>query len=322
MKLHGNARTCPRSRRLLVWRVLDQGWALAAAGEAAGVSARTASKWVARFRAEGEVGLVDRSSRPRTSPTQTPSERVAVIRSLRVLRLTGAEISQALEMPPSTVSAVLSRIGLGTLGCLAVPEPANRYQRERPGELVHVDIKQLARIDGAGHRMHGDKGRQKTRRGANRIGYEYVHACVDDATRLAYVEVLTDQKATSAVAFLRRARVWYRRHGIRIQQVMTDNGSCYVSILHAIACRRLGLHHLRTQPRRPQTNGKVERFIRTLLGGWAYGAIYTTSAERTAALPGWLYTYNHTRPHASLRRQPPIRRLQALSVNNVPGSYS
>jgi transposase InsO family protein len=322
MKLHGNARTCPRSRRLLVERVVEQRWAPAAAAEAAGVSARTAWKWVARFRAEGEAGLVDRSSRPHCSPGRTPPERVEAIATLRRLRFTAAEISQALRMPLSTVSAVLARIGLGKLSRLEPPEPANRYQRRHPGELVHVDVKKLARIDGAGHRAHGNRGLQKRRRGTNRIGYEYVHVCVDDATRLAYVEVLPDEKARTAVGFLRRARIWYRRHGVRIRRVMTDNGACYVSALHALACRRLGVKHLRTRPRRPRTNGKAERFIRTMLAGWAYGAIYATSRERTDGLDGWLYTYNHTRPHGSLGHQPPIRRLQALTLNNVPGSYT
>jgi transposase InsO family protein len=322
MNLHGNARTCPRSRRLLVERVVDEGWALVAAAEAAGVSARTASKWVARFRAEGVLGLVDRSSRPHCSPRATAPERVEAIAILRRLRFTAAEISQTLGMPLSTVSAVLSRIGLGKLSRLEPVEPTNRYQRRHPGELVHIDIKKLAKIDGAGHRVHGERSRQKRRRGKTRIGYEYVHVCVDDATRLAYAEVLPDEKARTAVGFLRRARIWYRRHGVRIQRVMTDNGACYISTLHALACRRLKLRHLRIRPRRPRTNGKAERFIRTLLTAWAYGAINATSRERAAALDGWLYTYNHTRPHGSLGHQPPIHRLQALTVNNVPRSYS
>ena len=322
MRLHGNARTCPRSRRLLVRRVVDEGWTLGAAAEAAGVSARTAGKWLARFRAEGEAGLVDRSCRPRSSPRQTPPDRVHAITVLRRLRFTAAEISQTLGMPLSTVSAVLGRVGLGKLSRLDPPEPPNRYQRRHPGELVHIDVKKLARIDGAGHRVHGDRGRQTKRRGDKRIGYEYVHVCVDDATRLAYAEVLADERATTAIGFLRRARIWYRRHGVHIHRVMTDNGACYLSTLHALACRRLRIRHLRTRPRRPQTNGKAERFIRTLLAGWAYGAIYAASQERTDALAGWLHAYNHTRPHGSLGHQPPIRRLQALTVNNVPGSYN
>jgi transposase InsO family protein len=306
----------------LVERVMERGWAVAAAAEAAGVSVRTAAKWLARFRAEGEAGLVDRSSRPYASPRQTSAERVEAIVILRRLRFTAAEISQTLQMPLSTVSAVLRRVGLGKLSRRTPPEPANRYQRRDPGELVHIDIKKLARIDRAGHRVHRDRGRQKRRRGAARIGYEYVHVCVDDATRLAYVEVLADEKARTAVGFLRRARIWYRRHGVRIQRVMTDNGACYLSTLHALACRRLGLRHHRTRPRRPRTNGKAERFIRTLMAGWAYGAIYASSRERADALTGWLHTYNHIRPHGSLGHHPPIRRLQALTVNNVPRSYS
>jgi transposase InsO family protein len=253
---------------------------------------------------------------------RTPADRVEAILVLRRLRFTAAEIGDTLGMPPSTVSAVLARIGLGRLSRLERPEPANRYERRHPGELVHVDVKKLARISGAGHRAHGDRRRQRRRHGANRIGYEYVHVCVDDATRLAYVEVLDDERAVTAVAFLRRARVWFRRHGVRIERVMTDNGSCYRSALHALACRRLRLRHLRTRPHRPRTNGKAERFIRTLLAGWAYGAIYAGSRERRDALPGWLHTYNHTRPHGSLGHQPPIRRLEALTMNNVAGNYS
>lgn len=309
MKLHGNARTCPRSRRLLVGRVLDEGWALGAAAEAAGVSARTAAKWVARFRAEGEVGLVDRSSRPRSSPRQTPPDRVEAIAILRRLRFTAAEISQALGMPLSTVGVVLGRIGLGKLSRLEPPEPPNRYQRRHPGELVHIDVKKLARIDGAGHRVHGDRGRQKNRRGGKRIGYEYVHVCVDDATRLAYVEVLADEKARTAVGFLRRARVWYRRHGVHIQRVMTDNGACYLSTLHALACRRLRIKHLRTRPRRPRTNGKAERFIQTMLRECAYGQAFANSQQRRRSLRRWLTYYNCRRPHSALGHHTPISRL-------------
>jgi transposase InsO family protein len=247
---------------------------------------------------------------------------VEAVAILRRLRFTAADISVTLGMPLSTVSLVLARIGLGKLSRLEPPEPPNRYQRRHPGELVHIDVKKLARIDGAGHRVHGDRGRQKKRRGRTRIGYEYVHVCVDDATRLAYAEVLADEKARTAVGFLRRARIWYRRHGVRIQRAMTDNGACYLSTLHALTCRRLRMKHLRTRPRRPQTNGKAERFIRTLLAGWAYAAIYATSQERADTLDGWLHAYNHTRPHGSLAHQPPIRRLQALTVNNVSRFYS
>jgi transposase InsO family protein len=317
MKLHGNARTCLHSRRLVVERVLERGWTLAQAAEAAGVSVRTVSKWLARFRAEGADGLLDRSSAPERVPHRTSEERVAAIAALRRLRMTAAEIAETLSMPLSTVSAVLTRIGLGKLSRLEPPEPANRYERKHPGELIHVDVKKLGRIGRPGHRVHGDR---RTR--SRGIGWEYVHICVDDATRLAYVEVLEDEKATTAVAFLRRAVAHFRAHGIRVERVMTDNGSCYRAVVHALACKALGIKHLRTRPYRPRTNGKAERFIRTLLGGWAYGAIYATSEERRAALTGWLDFYNHRRPHGSLGHQPPLQRLQALTMNNLAGSYS
>jgi transposase InsO family protein len=326
MKLHGNARTCPHSRLLMVQRVESEGWTLAAAAEAAGVSVRTVSKWLRCDRAEGEQGLLDRSSAPRSIPHRTTEERVQAIAALRRLRMTGAEIAEALVMPLSTVSAILTRIGLGKRSRLEPPEPANRYERKRPGELLHIDVKKLGRIRGAGHRVTGSRRSQRKttidgrRRGA--AGWEFVHVCVDDATRLAYVEVLEDEKATTAAAFLGRAVAHYRAHGIRVERVMTDNGSCYRAIVHALACRRLRIKHLRTQPYRPRTNGKAERFIRTMLGGWAYGAIYGSSEERRLALPGWLDFYNRRRPHGSLGHQAPLQRLEALRRNNLAGSYS
>ena len=317
MKLHGNARTCPHSRRLAVERVELQGWTLRAAAEAAGVSVRTISKWLRRFREEGEQGLLDRGSAPLRVPQRTAEDRVELIAALRRLRMTGAEIAETLAMPLSTVSAVLTRIGLGKRSRLEPPEPANRYERKRPGELLHVDVKKLGRIGRPGHRVNGDR-RTRTRG----IGWEYVHVCVDDATRLAYVEVLADEKATTAAGFLRRAVAHYHAHGIRVERVMTDNGSCYRGVVHALACKALRLKHLRTQPYRPRTNGKAERFIRTMLGGWAYGAIYRTSDERRHALAGWLDFYNRRRPHRSLGRQAPIERLHALTRNNVLGPYT
>ena len=317
MNVHGNARTCPHSRRLLVERVIEQGWTLAAAAEAAGVSVRTVSKWLARFRAEGRDGLVDRSSAPSSVPGRTPEERVELVAALRRLRMTAAEIAETLRMPLSTVSAVLTRVGLGRLSRLEPAEPANRYERKRPGELLHIDVKKLGRIGGgAGHRITGERRRQS--RG---IGWEYVHVCVDDATRLAYVEVLADEKAVTAAGFLRRAVAHYRAYGIKVERVLTDNGSCYRGVVHALACKALGIKHLRTRPYRPRTNGKAERFIRTMLGGWAYGAIYGTSDERRAALAGWLDFYNRRRPHGSLSHQPPLQRLEALRRNNLAGSY-
>jgi len=316
MKIHGNARTCPRSRLLIVRRV-EAGWTLAETAAAAGVSVRTVSKWLRCYRLGGEPGLLDRSSAPHSIPHRTAEARVVAIAALRRLRMTAAEIAQCLAMPLSTVSAVLARIGLGKRSRLEPPEPANRYERKRPGELVHIDVKKLARIGRAGHRVHGDR---RTR--VRGIGWEYVHICIDDATRLAYVEVLENEKAVTSAAFLRRAVAHYRAYGIHVERVMTDNGACYCSILHALACRALGLRHLRTRPYRPRTNGKAERFIRTMLGGWAYGAIYHTSQERCRALPAWLNFYNLQRPHGSLGHQPPIQRLEALSRNNPPGSYN
>jgi transposase InsO family protein len=323
MKLHANARLSLKGRELLVDRVLLEGWSLARVAAAAGVSERTASKWLARFRLEGEQGLFDRSSAPRRSPSRTSEERVQVIAALRRLRMTGTEIAECLDMALTTVSGILTRIGMGKLGRLGF-EPAVRYERSRPGELIHIDVKKLGRINGAGHRMTGDRASQNANRRQRRrggpAGWEFVHVCVDDATRLAYVEVLDDEKATTAVGFLKRAFAFYRSHGITVQQLLTDNGSAYRSTVHAVACRALGIRHLRTRPHRPQTNGKAERFIRTMLGGWAYGAIYRNSAERTAALPGWLELYNWRRPHGALNRKPPGTRLHEL--NNLPGSYT
>jgi transposase InsO family protein len=317
MKLHANARTCPHSRRLAVDRVVGHGWTLTAAAEAAGVSVRTVSKWLRRYRDEGEQGLLDRCSAPASVPLRTGESRVAVIASLRRLRMTGAEIAETLAMPASTVSGILTRIGLGKLWRLEPLEPANRYEKKRPGELVHVDVKKLGRIGRPGHRVNGDR-RTRTRG----IGWEYVHVAIDDATRLVYVEVLDDEKAVTAVGFLRRAVAHFAGFGIRVERLMTDNGSAYRATIHARACKALGIKHLRTRPYRPRTNGKAERFIRTMLGGWAYGAIYRDSDERRRALAGWLDFYNHRRPHRSLGRQAPLERLHALNRNNVLGSYT
>jgi transposase InsO family protein len=248
---------------------------------------------------------------------------IEAIAALRRLRFTGPEISEVLEMPFSTVSGILRRIGMGRLGRLGM-EPAERYERTIAGELIHIDVKKLGRIHGgAGKRITGHKRNPgKYRRdqdGVDRniIGWEYVHIAIDDATRLAYAEVLSDEKATTAIGFLRRAIAFYERHGMEVQELLTDNGSPYRSAVHAIACRTLGIRHLRTRPRRPQTNGKAERFIRTMLAGWAYGAIYRDSTERTRALDGWLWIYNHRRPHQAIGRQTPITRM-----NNLLGSYN
>jgi transposase InsO family protein len=316
MKLHRNARTCPHSRLLIVRRVNEEGWTLTQAAEAAGVSVRTVSKYLRRYEQEGEEGLLDRSSAPGAIPHRTSEERTQAIAALRRLRLTGAQIAELLRMPSSTVSAVLTRVGLGRLSALEPREPANRYEKQRPGELVHVDVKKLGKIGRPGHRVNGDR---RTR--SRGVGWEFVHVCVDDATRLAYVEVLADEKGTTAVGFLRRALAFFASYGISVERVLTDNGPAYRSVVHALACRALGLKHSRTRPYRPQTNGKAERFIRTMLGGWAYGAIYGSSEERHLGLSGWLEFYNRRRPHGSLGRQPPVKRLAALR-NNVAGSYT
>jgi transposase InsO family protein len=308
----------------MVLRVVEQGWPIAKAAEAAEVSGRTCSKWVGRYRAEGVGGLVDRSSAPKRVANRTDERTVEVIAALRRLRFTGPEISELLGRPLSTVCAVLKRIGMGKLGRLGL-EPAQRYERARPGELIHIDVKKLGRIQGgAGKRIFGGSSHytgsftDAAGRIRRKAGWDFVHIAIDDATRLAYAEVLTDEKAHTAVGFLSRAIAFFSTYGIHVERVLTDNGSPYVSAAHAIACRALGVRHLRTRPRRPQTNGKAERFIRTMLGGWAYsGAVYATSHERTTALDGWLYHYNHHRRHQAIGRQPPISRL-----NNLLGTYS
>ena len=326
MKLHRNAKLSVKGRELLIERVELARWSLTEAAEAAGVSDRTARKWLARYRAQGPEGLLDRSSAPSVVANRTDERRVEVIAALRRLGMTGPEISECLGMALSTVSGILTRIGMGKLGRLGL-EPAQRYERQRPGELIHIDVKKLGRIQGgAGKRITGTtrnaSPRRRDRDGIDRcvIGWEYVHIAIDDATRLAYVEVLGDEKTITAVGFLRRAIAHFFAYGIAVERLITDNGSAYCSAVHAIACRTLGIRHLRTRAYRPQTNGKAERFIRTLLAGWAYGAIYRSSTERNAALAGWLDFYNRRRPHGALSHKPPIARLNEL--NNLLVSYS
>jgi transposase InsO family protein len=306
----------------MVSRVVEQGWSITKAAEAAEVSDRTCSKWIARYRAEGQAGLLDRSSAPAVVANRTEEHTIQAIAALRRLRFTGPEIAEVLDRPLSTVSGILQRIGMGRLGRLGL-EPAQRYERSVAGELIHIDIKKLGRIEGgAGKRITGKRRNPDRRRrdsdGIERRikGWDYVHIAIDDATRLAYAEVLPNEKATTAIAFLHRAVAFYKRHGMTVHELLTDNGSAYRSAVHAIACRALGIRHLRTRPRRPQTNGKAERFIRTMLAGWAYGAIYASSAQRTTALDGWLWHYNHHRRHQALGRQTPITRL-----NNLLGTY-
>jgi transposase InsO family protein len=326
MKLHANAALSLNKRRLLCRRVIEQEWTLTKAAEAAEVSVRCARKWVGRYRAEGELGLLDRSSAPAVVANRTCERRVQAIAALRRLRFTGPEIAETLAMSLSTVSGILARIGMGKLGRLGL-EQAERYERQRPGELIHIDVKKLGRILKPGHRVTGNRRQRAQARtytpDGRRIGdagWEFVHIAIDDCARLAYVEVLNDEKATTAVGFLRRAISFFERHGIQVEQLITDNGSPYRSTIHAIACRALGIRHLRTRPYRPQTNGKAERFIRTLLGGWAYGALYRNSSERAAALDGWLDYYNHRRRHSALGHKPPIARLNERT--NLLGTYT
>jgi transposase InsO family protein len=323
MKLHANAALSLKQRERMARRVVQQGWSIAKAAEAAEVSDRTCSKWVARYRAEGVAGLLDRSSAPALVANRTEQHTIQAIAALRRLRFTGPEIAELLDRPLSTVSGILTRIGMGKLGRLGL-EPAGRYERAVAGELIHIDVKKLGRIHGgAGKRVTAvrrNPGRYRSDahvRERRAIGWDYVHIAIDDATRLAYAEVLADEKASTAIAFLKRAVAFFKRHGMHVRELLTDNGSAYRSAVHAIACRALHIRHLRTRPRRPQTNGKAERLIRTMLAGWAYGAIYASSQERTAALDGWLWHYNHRRRHQALGRQTPITRL-----NNLLGTYT
>jgi transposase InsO family protein len=307
----------------MVLLVVEDGWTVKAAAAAFQTSPKTCGKWVSRYRASSESGLLDRSSAPQLVANRTDEHAIQAIAALRRLRFSGPEIAELLDRPLSTVSGILQRIGMGRLGRLGL-EPVERYQRERPGELIHIDVKKLGRIKGgAGKRITGTRRHHQLAitdaagRRRKTAGWDFVHVAIDDCTRLAYAEVLSDEKATTAAGFLARALRFYARHGITVEKVMTDNGSAYRSAVHAIACKTLGLKHLRTRAYRPQTNGKAERFIRTMLAGWAYGAIYRDSRERTAALDGWLWTYNYRRRHSAIGRRPPISQL-----NNLLGSYT
>jgi transposase InsO family protein len=306
MNLHSGARSCPASRALLIERI-RHGVPVSEAAQAAGISRRTAYKWIARYAREGRAGLHDRSSRPRTSPSALAVDHVCCIVWLRQTRMTVARIAASLELPRSTVARVLQRRGLNRLKRLDDQAPPRRYTRRHPGELLHLDVKKLGRITGFyGHRITGDRTRR--RRGA---GWDFVHVAIDDASRLAYAEVLANEHGDSSAAFLQRAVAWFRRHDIRIREVLTDNGSGYISACFALACTRLKIQHLRTRPYRPQTNGKAERFIQTLLREWAYVRPYRTSGLRARALPIYLSHYNQERPHGSLGGRPPISRIRS-----------
>lgn len=319
MNVHSLARSLPASRALLVDRVRKQGWKVAAAAAAAGISARTAYKWLARHRAEGASGLRDRSSRPRTSPTRLPADREALVVQLRRSRLTAKQIAKRLQLTRPTVARALVRNGLSRLRSLEPPQPANRYQWPDPGDLIHLDIKKLGRFDRVGHRITGSKAGIYRPRGA---GWEFAHVCVDDASRLAYVELLPNEKKDTTTAFLERALAWFRDHGIEVKRVMTDNGAPYRSHLFAQSCWRHHLRHIFTRPYTPRTNGKAERFIQTLLREWAYAATYSTSNARAQALPRWLRYYNLRRPHSGIDDMTPFARIKSRPLNNLLRNHS
>jgi len=317
MDTHKNACLTPKGRELMVRAVVEGGLTSAAAARQFHTTTKTVCKWVRRFKEEGVDGLRDRSSRPLSSPVQTPAATCAAVEALRRQRYTGKQIAAELAISPATVSRVLKRLGLNRLSALEPAEPVRRYEREHPGELIHIDIKKLGRIDGIGHRITGDRTRQSNRRGRGEgLGWEYVHVCIDDASRIAFSQVMADEKKGSAVAFLEASVAYYRSLGITVERVMTDNGSCYKSFAFREACKQLGLKHIRTKPYTPKTNGKAERFIQTALREWAYAKAYTHSHSRTAELPTWLHRYNWHRPHASLKAKTPISRL-GLTENNL-----
>jgi transposase InsO family protein len=308
VQLHANAKLVPSTRLLLVQRVLEGHWKINEVAAALGISERTVYRWLARWRA-GDRELFDRSSAPKRVPRRTPRAVEALIEQLRRLRMTSTRIAAELEMAVSTVGAVLARLGLNRLSRLEPPEPPNRYERRRPGELIHVDIKKLGRFRRPGHRVTGRAA--PGAKGDQGHGWDCVHVAIDDYSRVAYVEVLPDERATTCIAFLDRSLAWFAERAVRVERVMSDNGSGYKSHAFAAACTRHHIRHLRTRPYRPQTNGKAERFIQTLLREWAYAVRYETSHHRTLALGPWIDYYNHRRPHGALSHKPPATRLPA-----------
>jgi transposase InsO family protein len=304
MKLHGNARLTPYLRELLCRRVEEQGWSVADAAEAVGCSERTAYRWLARWRA-GEA-MTDRSSAPHQIVNRTPPDTEAMIRQLRELRWTSTRIAAELDLATSTVCAVLSRLGLHRLSRLEPLEPPNRYCRRHPGELIHIDVKKLARFKQPGHRVHGRYANYPRSR---RVGWEFVHIAIDDTSRVAYLEVLDNETGATCAAFLKRAIAFFAGYGVNVQRVMTDNGTGYRSKTHAATVAELGIKHLRTRPYRPRTNGKAERFIQTMLRECAYGQVFNHSTQRRHSLRRWITYYNYRRPHSALGHHTPISRL-------------
>jgi transposase InsO family protein len=313
MDIHKNARLTPHSRADLVHRVLVEGQSRKAVATALRVAARTVSKWVERYLAEGSEGLLDRSSRPHRMRAATPDGTLARIEALRRQRWTGEQIARETGVSPATVSRVLRRLGLSRLKSLEPAEPVRRYERERPGELLHIDIKKLGRFERVGHRITGDRTGQSNSRG---IGWEFVHVCIDDASRIAFARIMPDERKESAVDFLKAALAYYKSLGITVDRVMTDNGSCYRSKDFAKACKKHKLRHIRTRPYTPKTNGKAERFIQSALREWAYAKAYPSSHHRAQELPIWLHRYNWHRPHGGIKSQTPISRL-GLNENNL-----
>ena len=313
MNIHKNARLTPHSRAELVRRVRVEGQAARAVATALGVSAKTVRKWVERFAAEGAAGLVDRSSRPHCLHRPTPEPITDRIAELRRQRWTGKQIAQETGVSPATVSRVLKRLGLSRMRDLEPAAPVIRYERQQPGEMIHLDIKKLGRFDRVGHRITGDRTGQNNSRG---IGWEFVHVCIDDASRLAFCQVMPDEKKQSAIAFLKAALAYYESLGVKVARVMTDNGSCYRAFDFRDACRDRALKHIRTKPYTPKTNGKAERFIQTALREWAYAQAYPSSQRRAEELPFWLHRYNWHRPHGGIKSQTPISRL-ALAEDNL-----
>jgi transposase InsO family protein len=319
MDTHDNARTTRHSRMLIVQR-LTSGWSIAAVAAAQGVTPKTVRKWRDRHAAEGEPGLADRTSRPHHSPTRLDSKSEDAIEALRRQRLSGPAIARRLSRPVSTIGVVLRRRGLSRLAALEPRQPILRYEREQPGELIHIDIKKLGRIDGIGHRITGDRTQQSNRRSVGRgLGWEYLHVAIDDRSRLAFTQLLPSERKEDATAFLESSLAWFKQHGVTVQRVMTDNGSAYKSKMFGSALKQHGILHKRTRPYTPKTNGKAERFIQSSIREWAYATPFTSSAERHAAMHPWLCSYNTTRPHSALGGKPPITRLDR---DNLHGNDS
>ena len=311
MDIHQNARLTPHSREVVVQSVVVEGERIRTVARAFAVSEKTVHKWVGRFRAEGAQGLRDRSSRPHCSPRRTNQDIGAEVERLRRLRWTCDRIALAIGLSKATVSRILRRLGLNRLKALEPAPPVQRYEHESPGDLLHLDIKKLARIGVVGHRITGDR-----RQRAPGVGWEFLHVAVDDHSRIAFSQMQADERGTSAVAFLFSAVKYYARLGVRIHRILTDNGSCYRSAEFRAACRTLGIRQKFTRPYTPRTNGKAERFIQTALREWAYAFAYQNSAQRLSELPFWIHLYNWHRPHSSLDRQPPVSRL-GKSRNNL-----